>query len=290
MNRRKDLMWKGAALLGLLVTAMTWLFGQGGGRAAPEEPEPVRAIALGADGRIWIGTSRSLYTIDAEGALTPVDFKGGVRQLLADPGNPSNLYAVSEDGRLFRTRDGGRTWGPTRSEGLPEGAAIRTATLDPSGPRRVAAIVAGHGYFQSENAGLVWRHLGTQDIPGATAMAMHPLNARTILVGASDGLYRSHNQGLRFSIVRPDLPWELKGAVHSLAVAGNRSTMVAATAGGLFRSTDGGRSWHSLGSPGLPDTVAVAIDPWRPQVIAAGSSNGAVVITRDGGSTWQQLQ
>jgi len=57
--------------------------------------------------------------------------------------------------------------------------------------------------------------------------------------------------------------------------------------GGVFKSTNGGRSWSAINSglPPLSTVQAVAIDPSTPQTIFA-SSGGGLVKSTDGGNNW----
>lgn len=276
------------AFLALAAGGLLWAGGSGWARAGPPL---LQAVALGRDGQpVWMATGNALVALAPGGARAPGGLSTGVRQILVDPGNPDQIYALPASGRgILRSRDGGRHWTLARGHGLPA-APIRAMAYDPSGPTRLVALVAGHGYYQSDLAGEMWMRLGPEDVPGATAMAINPLDPRVVLVGTPSGLYRSTNQGMRFEPVPAGDPWQLRGAVYSLAVAGDRSALVAATAAGLFRSRDGGRSWAPLGDPGLGAVVAVAFAPGRSQMVVAGSRAGALAMSRDGGQTWSRLR
>lgn len=78
--------------------------------------------------------------------------------------------------------------------------------------------------------------------------------------------------------------------VHSIAVQAAASDLVtAATGGGLYRSTDGGRSWKNL----YPCYIrAMWVEPADARHIIAGpadgvSRNGRIEESFDGGQTWQ---
>jgi hypothetical protein len=78
--------------------------------------------------------------------------------------------------------------------------------------------------------------------------------------------------------------------VHSISVHPASSEIVtAATGGGLYRSTDGGKIWQNLY---LCYIRAVWVDPKDSQHIIAGpadgvSRNGRIEESFDGGQTWQ---
>lgn len=287
MRRRRKVVISSAAILAVVVGSLAWLGGERLARA--DRAKAVRTVALGAGGEIWVGTESSLLKYGPGGVQTKTGFPAGVHHLLVDPGKPSQMYALAESGHLYQSQDSGHTWKQTRGHGLPD-APIRTVAYDPSGPTRLVALVAGHGYFQSDLSGDMWMQLGTQDLEDATSMVVNPLDPRTVLVGTARGLFMSTNQGARFEPAGSRYDWNLKGSIYSLAVAGNRSAIVAATERDLLRSVDGGRSWSPLGETGLPDVAAVAINPGRSQFLLAGSKSGALAVSHDGGQKWDPVR
>ena len=59
---------------------------------------------------------------------------------------------------------------------------------------------------------------------------------------------------------------------------------------GVFRTTDGGASWHAVGTDALPESVtSLAVSPAAPDVVYAGTEPSAVFRSRDGGETWAEL-
>jgi hypothetical protein len=57
---------------------------------------------------------------------------------------------------------------------------------------------------------------------------------------------------------------------------------------GVFKSTDGGDTWHSIGLTNR--TVnAIAIDPVEPTTLYAGTAGGGVFKSTDGGGTWSGI-
>ncbi len=78
------------------------------------------------------------------------------------------------------------------------------------------------------------------------------------------------------------------GGVAIVAVAPSApEVLYAATAGGVFRSPDGGASWTALDRTiGRRDVRAVAIDPRDPDVVYAGTASDNIYKSTDGGATW----
>lgn len=91
-------------------------------------------------------------------------------------------------------------------------------------------------------------------------------------------------------------PWELiaarpGGTVASLAIAasGGVATVYAATAAGLRRSQNGGRTWTAVGSGAIPpplEVVALSPEHARDRTVFAGTGGGLYRSTDDG-SGWQ---
>ncbi|KAB1186799.1 MULTISPECIES: hypothetical protein [Haloferax] len=59
---------------------------------------------------------------------------------------------------------------------------------------------------------------------------------------------------------------------------------------GLFRTTDGGETWHESGAETVIDSVtSLAISPADPDVVYAGTEPSTVFRSTDGGETWAEL-
>jgi hypothetical protein len=72
------------------------------------------------------------------------------------------------------------------------------------------------------------------------------------------------------------------------------SLLYAATDAGLFLSPDSARSWKHLSiiaPPATPQGVlTLAIDPWKPALLYAGSRGHGIFRSTDRGTTWQPAQ
>jgi hypothetical protein len=91
--------------------------------------------------------------------------------------------------------------------------------------------------------------------------------------------------------------------VHALAMGADARALWLGAHGGLFRSADGGRTWQRLtvsamhrsvdavGSwkpmgKDLRNMAAVAVNPRRPEEVYAGTEDGTIYRSTDGGRTW----
>ena len=72
--------------------------------------------------------------------------------------------------------------------------------------------------------------------------------------------------------------------IQALAFDGDALLVAGQT---LSRSDDGGVSWISEPTPEAPDILALATHPDRPGRIIAGLANGGIIVSGDGGRTWE---
>ncbi len=206
-------------------------------------------------------------------------FRGGrTRAACGVPGEPNVFYIGAVDGGVWKSTDYGRTWKPIfNHEPTQSIGAIAVAPSDPNiiyvasgeGLQRPDLSV-GDGIYKSTDAGKTWVHLGLRD-----------------------------GQQIPALVVDPHDPNRLFAAVLGHPYGPN-------TQRGIFRSTDGGRTWQRvLYKNENTGGSAVVIDPGNPQVVYAslwearqgpwedgnayGGDEGGLFKSTDGGSTWHQL-
>jgi photosystem II stability/assembly factor-like uncharacterized protein len=210
---------------------------------------------------------------------------GSVGALAVAPSNPQIIYVGSGEGLrrpdlstgdgIYRTGDGGKTW---EHLGLRDGQQITTILVDPHDPNRVFASVLGHPYgpntergvFRSADGGKTWEKiLGKDENTGATDLAFDPKDARTLYAV----LWNSR---------RP--PWTTGGPLEGHT-------------GGLFKSMDGGNTWHAIGK-GLPTNeqklgrIGIAIAPSdsnRMYAFADAPEVGGLFRSDDAGENWTRV-
>jgi photosystem II stability/assembly factor-like uncharacterized protein len=206
-------------------------------------------------------------------------FRGGrTRAVAGVPTQPNVFYIGQVDGGVWKSDDYGRTWNPI-FDGEPTQSigAIAVAPSDPSiiyvasgeGLQRPDLSV-GDGIYKSTDAGKTWTHLGLRDGQQIPALAVD-----------------LHN------------PDRLFAAVLGHPYGPN-------TERGIFRSTDGGKSWQKVlyvdENTGGSDVV---LDPSNPEIVYAslwearqgpsednnafGGTKGGLFKSTDGGTTWNHL-
>ena len=69
------------------------------------------------------------------------------------------------------------------------------------------------------------------------------------------------------------------------ADATKNPVMVVALPDGVWKSADGGKTWQRLATaPG--GVTALAVHPEKPEVVFAGTQEGGVLVSVDGGASW----
>jgi photosystem II stability/assembly factor-like uncharacterized protein len=127
------------------------------------------------------------------------------------------------------------------------------------------------------------------------ASAFHPTKDGFIYLGSDvAGVYKSLDHGKNFRIINKGLA---SYGVFSLAVdPTSPDTVYAATEGGLCKSTDAGETWRTLPKTGRKELRitgeknksfrSIAVDPKNGKNLFAGSPNGKIYKSVDGGENW----
>ncbi|HET9368700.1 MAG TPA: hypothetical protein VFO19_00570, partial [Vicinamibacterales bacterium] len=201
---------------------------------------------------------------------------GRTKAAAGHPSQPYTFYMAATNGGVWKTIDAGRTWRPIFDD-QPTGSIgwVAVAPSDPNvvyvasgeGLRRPDLSV-GNGIYRSNDAGRTWTHLGLRDGQQIPKLVIDPTNADRIFV-----------------------------AVYGHPYGPNEER-------GIFRSTDGGKSFQKIWYRD-PDTGGkdVDIDPSNPDTIymttaetrqgpwenSAWTGEGGIYKSTDGGNTWRQL-
>jgi photosystem II stability/assembly factor-like uncharacterized protein len=206
-------------------------------------------------------------------------YRGGRTKAAAGHASqPHTFYIGMVNGGVWKTTDAGRTWRPIFDDQATGSIGwVAVAPSDPdilyvaSGeglPRPDLAV--GDGIYKSTDAGRTWTHLGLRDAQQIPKLAIDPKNPNRIFVAALGHPYGPNAER------------------------------------GIFRSTDGGRTFDKVlfkdENTGGKD---VDIDPSNPDVVFAtmweqrqgpwengawSGTNGGIFKSTDGGSTWKQLK
>ncbi len=211
---------------------------------------------------------------------------GRTRAACGVPGQPNVFYMGAVNGGVWKSDDFGRTWTPI-FDGQPT-QSIGAIAVAPSDPNIIYVasgeglarpdLSIGDGIYKSTDAGKTWTHLGLRNTQGIPALAVDPRNPNRVFAaalghpyGANEerGIYLSTDGGQNWQKVlskdanvggsdveidpsNPDIVyaslWEVRLGPWE---DGNQ---YSGTGGGVFKSTDGGKTWRTL-TNGLPKGI-----------------------------------
>lgn len=192
---------------------------------------------------------------------------------------PTTFYMGATGGGVWKTTDAGVSWANVSDGFFSTGSigAIEVAESDPNvvyvgtGSAAIRSnIIQGRGVYKSTDAGKTWSFVGLREAGQIGAMAVHPTNADIAYVAA---------------LGQPFGPSPERG---------------------VFRTTDGGKTWKKvLYINDRTGVVSIAINPANPNQLFAGAwraerrpwtiisggpaSEGGLYVTQDGGDTWTHL-
>ena len=209
-------------------------------------------------------------------SIGPAIASGRISDLAVDPSNPHRYFVAVASGGVWRTINDGTTWSPVFEH---EGSfSIGCVTMDPKNPAVVwvgtgenngqRAVYYGDGIYRSEDGGNTWKNMGLKKSEHISRIVIDPRDSKVVYVAAQGPLW---------------------------APGGDR---------GLYKTTDGGKTWKAIltvsENTGVTDVV---MDPRDPDVLYAaswqrrrhvwtmidGGPESALYKSTDAGATWNKI-
>ncbi len=275
-------------------------------------------------GGVWKTTSAGTTWYPIFDSIKDVSSIGSVE---VAPSDPNIVYvgtgSTGDGNGIYKSTDAGKTW--RHLPGFEDSGQIPAILVDPHNPNLLLVSVLGstratsdrRGIYRSTDGGETWtKTLAVDASTGAQSLAWaydHPNvvlastiqrasrgtgSAATAAAPAATtgtGLYKSIDQGVTWTpIAGGGLPTPLAGRL-TVAVAMNtnaqRMFVVGPAQVGLFRSDDGGTSWHRCAASDARIangqgnyTSGVFVNTKNPDIVY--TFNTAAFISRDGGNTF----
>lgn len=210
-------------------------------------------------------------------SIGPAVTSGRVIAFAVDPNDRAKYYVAVASGGVWKTVNSGTTWTSVFDN---EGAfSIGAVALDPKNPSNVwvgtgernsqRSVGYGDGVYRSDDGGRSWRNVGLKKSEHIGRIVIDPRDSNVVYVAAQGPLW---------------------------SAGGER---------GLYKTTDGGKTWKSLitvsENTGVTDVV---IDPSNPDTLYAatwqrrrhfytlinGGPESAIYKSTDAGNTWTRLR
>lgn len=168
-------------------------------------------------------------------------FGAGIRETvlaIAPLPGKQGVFLVGTRRGLYRSSDQGREWKRVFSSGV-WGGAVQAVAIAPGKPAAIY-LAAGSKVYRSFEGPDRWQPV-FQKAGSVNCVAVDPRNFRHLLVGTSQGIYASMDQGTTWFSLHRGMP---VGPVARLLFHPTQEGRCYALAeGGLFRSADDGISW-----------------------------------------------
>jgi len=210
-------------------------------------------------------------------SIGPAFTSGRVIGFAVEPNNPAHFFVASASGGVWKTVNDGTTWTPVFDR---EGSySIGAIALDPKNPLTVwvgtgennsqRSVSYGSGLYRSDDGGKTWKNVGLKTSEHIGRIAIDPKDSNVVYVAAQGPLW---------------------------GPGGDR---------GLFKTTDGGKTWkHILNLSENTGVTDVVIDLQNPETIYAasyqrrrhmftlidGGPESAIYKSTDAGTTWNKLR
>lgn len=209
-------------------------------------------------------------------SVGPAWASGRIADLAVNPSNHSEIYAAVASGNIWKSENNGTTWKPIFDK---YGAyAIGCIVIDPGNHNVVwagtgennhqRALGWGDGVYRSDDAGASWKNMGLKESRQIGGIAIDPRNSDVVYVAAEGSAW---------------------------GPGGDR---------GLYKSTDGGKTWEKILNISENTGVNnVVLDPRNPDVIyctseqrrrhvglkIGGGPESAVYKSTDAGKSFEKI-
>jgi photosystem II stability/assembly factor-like uncharacterized protein len=263
--------------------------------------------------RLYLAGSSGLHVIEpADGDWIVQRHTLAGRQVNAVAITQGALLAGTDKG-IWRSDDGGRSWQPA----ILSAVHVRAMVALANAPSAVLMGTEPADIYLSRDRGLTWHHCPEVEelrkangwflpyspqagcVRGFAVAESGPCEGRIYAAVEVGGVLISDDGGRRWRLAegsdgRPEMNRDLGAMIHPDVHAvwvhpSSSDHVTAATGGGLYRSTDGGRAWTCLYRCYIR---AAWIDPQDARHLMAGpadgvSRNGRIEESTDGGKSWQ---
>lgn len=221
---------------------------------------------------------------------------GRVDRIAFHPTNASIVFAGTPAGGIFKTFNGGSTWSNLNSympslgiSGLvissTNANVIYALTGDGDSNLGDGGFVQGFDYIRpsigvlkSNDGGVTWQETGNLGPTGfyvGYKLIQSPTNASVLIAATSQGLYRTTNGGVTWTLVSPnttryyDLEWK----------PGSGTTLYACTGNTFYISTDAGLNFTNANANfdvaiGSSSRIAIGVTPANANYVFVFASNG----------------
>ena len=276
---------------------------------------------------LYMGGNKLMRSMDQGKTWTTIseDLTGGAREgdvpfgtlatISESPFQFGYIYTGSDDGYVYRTKDGGGSW-KNISENLPQDLWVSRVIASEHAKDRVYVSLNGYRaddftpyIYVSENSGDSWKDISSNlPLSSINVIREDPANENILYLGTDNGLYVSLDRGDQwqpFSTNFPNVP------VHDLRVHPEEKDLVVATHGRSLYIADVS-AISALKKEDLENALTISteesirfssrwgnsynnwMDPYQPALdytyYSAKAGKGTLQIKTEDGQTLQEME
>jgi photosystem II stability/assembly factor-like uncharacterized protein len=170
----------------------------------------------------------------------------------------------------------------------PYGGTITVLAVDPSRPSTILAGTPADGLFRSDDRGVTWEPAAGGPLARVSQIVFDRLHPGRVYLGIDSGVLRSLDHGRSWP-AGTSFDTGDYGGISALAVDPKGSSVVYASAGALFRSTDRGWHWMSLGGASAAQRASASLAVDSTSTALYSITYDGIYRSRDGGATFALL-
>ncbi len=205
---------------------------------------------------------------------------GSVRALGRDPFHAGVILLGTATGAVYRSVDNGREWSFFSQIGRHDDWVVASLKADPARPGRWYAGLWSWrqaqqgGAYVSDDGGQTWHALGLRR--AVRALALAPSDARELVAGTMDGVYRSQDAGRTWALISPPHDRELS-LIDSVAIdPRNPQAIYVGTWHLPWKTFNGGHDWWQMRQGVIDDSdvFSIAVDQADPATVYLSACSG----------------
>lgn len=144
-------------------------------------------------------------------------------------------------------------------------------------------MACGNGAFRTTDGGKTWRRTTGWSITEVEDVSVDPVRPNDVYIATAYGIWKTTDRGATWDSASVGLDSTFVQTIQVDQKDG--SYILTGGEGGIYRSTNGAKSWEHVGPVGVP-IRDIQQNTDHPDLWIAGTKGHGVLISNDGGRNW----